>query len=109
MNKLALIIGASSDIAKETSILLSKKSFDLVLTSRNEGNLKNHFSYLDKISLNKYKHLHLDIADFNSIDLFVNSLNIEPDLILIATGIMHKNETLDDLSGLNIVLSLIHI
>ena len=103
MNKLALIIGASSDIAKETSILLAKKNFDLVLTSRNESNLKNHFSDLKEISLNKYKFLLLDIADFNSINLFVDSLNTEPDLILIATGIMHKNETLDDLSGLNIV------
>lgn len=78
----ALITGASSGIGKDMAIVLSKKGYDLVLVSRDEGKLKKLQKELEKnnVKIEIYttdlsieencKKLHKNIKD---IDILINN------------------------------------
>ena len=93
MKKTALIIGASSDIASACSNLLAKKGFNLILTYRDRDNFQiNNIEQKEKLNIES---VFFDIEDINHFDIFIKDLNVTPDIILFAIGLLNLNDELD--------------
>ena len=97
-SKNALIIGATSDIASATSVLLAQKGFSLTLTSRNVSKLYNLKNSLSAVRSQKHNILELDILNTSSFETFLNQIDETPDLVLFCPGLMEssKNNLTDE-------------
>tara|TARA_A100001011_G_scaffold16199_1_gene16788 strand:- start:15529 stop:16254 length:726 start_codon:yes stop_codon:yes gene_type:complete len=93
MKKTALIIGASSDIASAFATLLSTKGFNLILTYRDRDKLQINDKE-KKEKLNK-ESIFFDIEDINYYDVFIKNLNVTPDIIFFAIGLLNSKDDLD--------------
>lgn len=88
----ALIIGATSDIASSTSLLLAKQGFSLTLTGRSLSKLENLKESLSKISTQKHEILELDILETETFDSFLNNIKKTPTMVLFSPGLMERSK-----------------
>lgn len=88
IKKTILIIGAKSDIAYAVAERFATEGFDLQLAARNISDLE----LFSKDMVIRYKiatSLHeLDILDYKSFSEFIDNLDILPDIVLCAVGIL---------------------
>lgn len=96
--KTVLILGANSDVAKESVKQYIKKGFSIIAASRNTDSLRNfatenHFD--SKVAI-----LHFDAADFASHQKFYDELLVKPHIVVYAAGFLVDNEkALHDFKG----------
>jgi NAD(P)-dependent dehydrogenase (short-subunit alcohol dehydrogenase family) len=73
--KIALVTGGSRGLGKDMAISLAKKGTNVILTYRsNEEQAKDVVKEIEAMG-RKAAALHLDMADFKSLDTFVQSVN----------------------------------
>jgi len=92
MNKSALIISGSSDIASATARLLAEKEYSITLTSRKTQSCKDLVKEISDTSSKNCFLIPLDIRDFDSFDNFFSNLKESPDLVLFCPGKMESDE-----------------
>ncbi|MDP9230409.1 MAG: SDR family oxidoreductase [Bacteroidota bacterium] len=74
--KIALVTGGSRGLGKNMAISLAKKGIDVLLTYRtNEADAQQTVKEIEDIG-QKASALHLDMADFNSLDAFVQQVMV---------------------------------
>lgn len=97
-NKTVLILGANSDVAKESIKQYIKKGFSVMAASRNTDSLRdfvteNHFD--SKVTI-----LRFDSVDFDSHQKFYDELLVKPHIVVYAAGFLVDNEkALNDFKG----------
>lgn len=97
-NKTVLILGANSDVAKESIKQYIKKGFSVTAASRNTDSLRgfvadNHFD--SKVTI-----LHFDAVDFDSHQEFYDEIQVKPHIVVYAAGFLVDNEkALKDFKG----------
>lgn len=87
-NKLALVLGATSDIGREIAIELGYKNFDLILTGQNQDLLSQIQSDLVQTTKGniKIQTCMLDITKTESLNSFVFALDPLPDFVFCCIG-----------------------
>lgn len=85
MSDYALVLGASSDIAKYICMELAKKKYNLYLTGRNLKLLEELKIILEESNI-EVKIFYLDMLDFASQEKFYSGLKIKPSLVISAVG-----------------------
>ena len=101
-----LIVGAKSDIAKETARVYAKNGYDLYLAARNVNELEEFRNDLEVRSKVTVKTLELDLIAFDTHENFYSSLSEKPLGVVVVAGYMteqHKaeqewNETLNTIN-----------
>ncbi|MFY1048290.1 SDR family NAD(P)-dependent oxidoreductase [Chryseobacterium sp. GP-SGM7] len=97
-NKIILILGANSDVAKEAIKQYIEKGFSVIAASRDTKSLEefvqeNNFS-------SKMTVLSFDSVDFNSHQKFYDELPAKPHIVVYAAGFLVDNEkALNDFKG----------
>lgn len=89
--KTVLVLGANSDVAKQTILLYSKKGFSVIAASRNTEAL-NQFIIENKIDKEKIDVLFFDAVDFSSHQSFYEGLPHKPNIVVYAAGFLKENE-----------------
>lgn len=90
-----LIVGAKSDIAKETARVYAKNGYNLYLAARNSDELKEFKNDLEVRSHVKVQTLELDLVAFDTHEEFYSSLEEKPLGVIVVAGYMteqHKAE-----------------
>ena len=90
-----LIVGAKSDIAKETARVYAKNGYDLYLAARNADELSEFKNDLEVRSNIKVQTLELDLCAFDTHEDFYASLEEKPLGVVVVAGYMteqHKAE-----------------
>ncbi|WP_139421998.1 SDR family NAD(P)-dependent oxidoreductase [Chryseobacterium mulctrae] len=97
-NKIILILGANSDVAKQCILQYVAKGFSIIAASRNTHSLE---SFIQKNNLNsKVSVLSFDVEDFDSHQKFYNQLPTKPHIVIYAAGFLVDNEkALSDFKG----------
>ncbi|MBO6186109.1 MAG: SDR family NAD(P)-dependent oxidoreductase [Chryseobacterium sp.] len=97
-NKIVLILGANSDVAKQCIKQYVEKGFSIITASRNINSLEN---FVQQNNLNStVTVLSFDAADFNSHQKFYDKLPTKPHLVVYAAGFLVDNEkALNDFKG----------
>lgn len=90
-NKIVLILGANSDVAKECILQYLEKGFSVVAASRDLNSLKN-FVKENNIDPSKITLNYFDAADFNSHQKFYEDLPIKPNIVIYAAGFLVENQ-----------------
>ena len=101
-----LIVGASSDIAKETARVYAKNGYNLYLAARNADELQEFKTDLEVRSSVSVELLDLDLCAFDTHEAFYTSLKEKPLGVVVVAGYMteqHKaekewNETLNTIN-----------
>jgi len=97
-DKTVLILGANSDVAKESIKQYIEKGFSVMAASRNTASLKKFVSENNLIS--KVAVLSFDAVDFDSHQKFYNELPGKPCIVVYAAGFLVDNEAaLKDFKG----------
>lgn len=97
-NKTVLILGANSDVAKESIKQYIEKGFSVMAASRNTDSLRD-FVHENRFDL-KVTVLYFDAVDFDSHQQFYNELSIKPHIVVYAAGFLVDNEkALKDFKG----------
>ena len=105
--KIALILGARSDIAMSTAHRFAEAGYDIQLAARNNNSLSQFKSNLEqKYQINVTLH-EFDALKINSHKYFVNSLPQLPHVIICAVGYMgdHKKNERDIEIAKNVIRS----
>ena len=105
--KIALILGARSDIAMSTAHRFAEAGYDIQLAARNNNSLSQFKSNLEqKYQINVTLH-EFDALKINSHKYFVNSLPQLPNVIICAVGYMgdHKKNERDIEIAKNVIRS----
>lgn len=89
--KTVLILGANSDVAKQSILLYVAKGYNIVAASRSTDELLK-FVKDNKIDAAKVQVLFFDAADFTSHKTFYASLSVKPSIVLYAAGFLKNNE-----------------
>lgn len=98
-NKTVLILGANSDVAKQSIIQYLQKGFSVIAASRNIKSLQD-FIAANTMDASRIKVLYFDAADFDSHDKFYNDLPIKPNIVVYAAGFLVDNQNaLRDFKG----------
>jgi short-subunit dehydrogenase len=98
-NKTVLILGANSDVAKQSIIQYLQKGFSVIAASRNIKSLED-FIAANTMDASRIKVLYFDAADFDSHDKFYNDLPIKPNIVVYAAGFLVDNQNaLRDFKG----------
>ncbi|GAA4149184.1 decaprenylphospho-beta-D-erythro-pentofuranosid-2 -ulose 2-reductase [Chryseobacterium ginsenosidimutans] len=98
-NKTVLILGANSDVAKQSILQYLLKGFSIIAASRNTKSLGN-FIVSNNVDQSKITVLYFDAADFDSHQKFYNELPIKPHITVYAAGFLVDNEkALRDFKG----------
>jgi len=98
-NKTALILGANSDVAKQSILQYLGKGFSIIAASRNTRSLED-FITTNNLNNSKITVLYFDAADFDSHQKFYNELPIKPHITVYAAGFLVDNEkALRDFKG----------
>ncbi len=74
MNKIALITGATSGIGRATAITLAQNNFDVIITGRRIGLLKDLNKELKGKSTSKVCVLNFDVRNKEEVDNAIDSL-----------------------------------
>jgi short-subunit dehydrogenase len=96
LKKSILIIGANSDIARSVAYRFAKADFNLLLASRNEfdlHSLREDLAIKFSIKVNLYQ---LDILDLESFPEFIDRLDVLPDIIMSAVGLLGIQESIQE-------------
>ncbi|GEN76850.1 SDR family NAD(P)-dependent oxidoreductase [Chryseobacterium hagamense] len=96
--KTVLILGANSDVAKQSIKLYIEKGFSVIAASRNTASLDE---FVSENSLNsKVTVLAFDAVDFDSHRKFYDGLPAKPHIVIYAAGFLVDNEkALKDFKG----------
>ncbi|MCG2613804.1 SDR family NAD(P)-dependent oxidoreductase [Terrimonas sp. NA20] len=98
-NKTVLILGANSDVAKETIRLYVDKGFHVIAASRSITTLEE-FVTQQRIDHTKVSILYFDAEAFDTHAAFYESLSAKPNIVLYAAGYLkHNEEALLDFEG----------
>ena len=96
-NKIVLILGANSDVAKQCILQYVEKGFAVIAASRSIDSLKE---FVTKNNLSKVSVLYFDASDFDSHQKFYNELPTKPHLVVYTAGFLVDNEkALNDFQG----------
>ena len=97
-NKIILILGANSDVAKQCIKQYVAKGFSIIAASRNTHSLEN---FIQQNNLNsKVSVLSFDAEDFDSHQKFYDQLPTKPHIVIYAAGFLVDNEkALSDFKG----------
>jgi short-subunit dehydrogenase len=97
--KTVLILGANSDVAKETIRLYVDKGFQVIAASRSTATLEE-FIVQQQIDHSKVSILYFDAEAFDTHAAFYESLSAKPHIVLYAAGYLkHNEEALLDFEG----------
>lgn len=89
--KTVLLLGANSDVAKQTILLYSRKGFRVIAASRNMEAL-NQFVADNKLEKERTHILFFDAVDFSAHQSFYESLPHKPNIVIYAAGFLKENE-----------------
>ena len=92
MEKYLLVLGASSDIAKEVACEYAKEGYNLYFAGRNINDLQRDASDISIRFDVKVKVCHFDVLDFNSHQQFYDSLSSSPEGVVCAIGYLGNQE-----------------
>ncbi|MDQ1160573.1 decaprenylphospho-beta-D-erythro-pentofuranosid-2-ulose 2-reductase [Chryseobacterium sp. SORGH_AS 447] len=97
-DKTVLILGANSDVAKQSIKQYIEKGFSVIAASRNTASLDK---FISENNLNlKVTVLSFDAVDFDSHQKFYSELPAKPHIVVYAAGFLVDNETaLKDFKG----------
>ena len=89
--KIALILGANSDVAKELIIRYVGRGYHVIAASRDLTSIQK---FLDVRSVKPHEVTlkHFDATAFDSHKPFYNSLTAKPNLVVYAAGYLKQNE-----------------
>jgi short-subunit dehydrogenase len=90
-NKIVLVLGANSDVAKQAIKLYAGKGYKVIAASRSTQQLSD---FMDQHSATKEKVevRHFDAVAFETHREFYNSLPVKPSIVLYAAGFLKNNE-----------------
>jgi len=94
--KTVLILGANSDVARQSILRYLQKGFSVIAASRN---LRSFESFVDENQIDKSKIelKHFDAEDFSSHQYFYDSLITKPHIVVYAAGfLVQNNEAFQD-------------
>jgi short-subunit dehydrogenase len=98
-NKTVLILGANSDVAKQSIKQYIKKGFSIIAASRNTKSLED-FIVTNNLDSSKITVLSFDAEAFDSHQKFYNELPVKPHIVVYAAGFLVDNEkALRDFKG----------
>ncbi|MEI7486882.1 MAG: SDR family NAD(P)-dependent oxidoreductase [Chryseobacterium sp.] len=98
-NKTVLILGANSDVAKQSILQYLSKGCTIIAASRNTKSLEN-FIVSNNLDQSKITVLYFDAADFDSHQKFYDELPIKPHIAVYAAGFLVDNDkALKDFKG----------
>jgi short-subunit dehydrogenase len=98
-NKTVLILGANSDVAKQSIKQYIEKGFSIIAASRNTKSLED-FIVMNNLDSSKITVLSFDAEDFDSHQKFYNELPVKPHIVVYAAGFLVDNEkALRDFKG----------
>lgn len=89
-NKTVLIVGANSDVAKESIKQYVQKGFSVIAASRNTKSLEDfvsEYSFHSNVMV-----LSFDAVDFNSHQKFYDELPVKPHIVVYAAGFLVDNK-----------------
>lgn len=89
--KTVLILGANSDVAKQTIRLYTDKGFQVIAASRSTGTLEE-FIQKENIDSRKVTILYFDAEAFDSHASFYAGLQQKPHIVVYAAGYLKQNE-----------------
>ncbi len=89
--KTVLILGANSDVAKQTIRLYTDKGFHVIAASRSTGTLEE-FIQKENIDPRKVTILYFDAEAFDTHTSFYASLSQKPHIVVYAAGYLKQNE-----------------
>lgn len=89
--KTVLILGANSDVAKQTIRLYTDKGFQVIAASRSTGTLEE-FIQKENIDSRKVTILYFDAEAFDSHASFYAGLPQKPHIVVYAAGYLKQNE-----------------
>ena len=90
-NKIVLILGANSDVAKQCILQYLRKGFFVIAASRNLQSLEGFIldNHLDKSDIDiRY----FDATDFSSHQKFYDELSVKPNIVVYAAGFLVENQ-----------------
>jgi decaprenylphospho-beta-D-erythro-pentofuranosid-2-ulose 2-reductase len=87
--KTVLILGANSDVAKETIPLYQKRGYQVIAASRNTGSIT---SFLEERQISGVDVRYFDAVDYESHREFYESLPAKPTIVVYAAGYLKNNE-----------------
>lgn len=93
---IVLIIGGNSDIGYATSKVFAKNRHNIHLASRDIANLEIKKKEIELLYNVECKISSLDIEDNENINRFLNDNPKSPNIILLAAGLLTKNNTIKD-------------
>lgn len=93
--KIVLILGANSDVAKECVKLYLQKGYRVMMASRNRAAMED-FIQRNQLDSKKIDLLHFDAVDFGSHQNFYNELHSKPHIVLYAAGFLVQNKEARD-------------
>ncbi|MET0466954.1 MAG: SDR family NAD(P)-dependent oxidoreductase [Chitinophagaceae bacterium] len=97
--KTVLILGANSDVAKETIPLYLEKGYNVIAASRSTATL-DEFVSQRKIDPARVSILYFDAEAFDTHASFYENLPVKPHIVLYAAGYLkHNEEALLDFEG----------
>ncbi|MBK1898155.1 SDR family NAD(P)-dependent oxidoreductase [Chryseobacterium paridis] len=99
INKIVLILGANSDVAKQSIKQYVQKGYAVIAASRNTKELDN-FVMENHLDHSKVTVLYFDATDFDSHQNFYDSLSVKPNIAIYAAGFLVDNQkALSDFNG----------
>jgi decaprenylphospho-beta-D-erythro-pentofuranosid-2-ulose 2-reductase len=90
-DKIVLILGANSDVAKQCILQYLGKGFSIIASSRNLNSLEN-FIKENKIDSSKIILNYFDASDFSSHQKFYTELPTKPHIVIYAAGFLVENQ-----------------
>jgi len=90
-----LIVGATSDIAKELARVYAKNGYNLYLTARDEANLQELKTDIEVRSNVDVKTLNLDLTKFETHQSFYDSLSEKPLGVVVVAGYMQPQKKVE--------------
>lgn len=90
-----LIVGATSDIAKELARVYAKNGYNLYLTARDEANLQELKTDIEVRSNVDVKTLNLDLTKFETHKSFYDSLSEKPLGVIVVAGYMQPQKKVE--------------
>lgn len=109
LNKIVLILGANSDVAKQCILQYLEKGFSVIAASRNLDSLEK---FIQENQLDKTKIViqYFDAADFSSHQKFYDELPEKPNVVIYAAGFLVENKkALQDFDGTFNMMSVNYI
>jgi decaprenylphospho-beta-D-erythro-pentofuranosid-2-ulose 2-reductase len=91
VKKTVLILGANSDVAKETFPFYLDAGYRVIAASRNTDSIEQ-FIVQRKLNPEDLQVLYFDAVDFESHRKFYDGLSVKPHIVVYAAGYLKNNE-----------------